>query len=213
MQIFVLHTRRRLHGSVLRVCVCIEKLCTWPSKSNKLVLLHSTDNKSDFILLCGLCLRMGVWECAWVCVRILIESKVSWQHFFFWVLWLVLIEMRGRFGQFSIRIERKVKRKMLNDCRKVFHFLILCSMCWQTFPGMQWKNSTSAALYRMTQFSHTICLSQLTQTGTYIQRRQKFFAKVIASFSPSLTPFHSALPLTAFSPFCSLLLFCFFFAF
>lgn len=202
MQIFVLHTRRRLHGSVLRVCVCIEKLCTWPSKSNKLVLLsiRQTTKVISFYCVGCACPRMGVWECAWVCVC----ADFNWKQsklttfLFFGVLWFVLIEMRGRFGQFSIRIERKVKRKMLNDCRKVFHsFSNLVQHVLANFSGYAMENlNFSCAPQNDSIFAYNLPVTIDTDgnTHTHTQWRQKFFAKVIASFSPSLAPFHSALP-------------------
>lgn len=215
MQIFVLHTRRRLHGSVLRVCVCIEKLCTWPSKSNKLVLLsiRQTTKAISFYCVGCACPRMGVWECAWVWVCADFNWKQSKLTTFLFcrVLWFVLIEMRGWFGQFSIRIERKVKRKMLNDCRKVFHsFSNLVQHVLANFSGYAMENlNFSCALqtqwlnFRIQFACHNWHRREHTQTHN---GGKSFSPKLL----PVLAPFHSLLPLSGFSPLSSLLLFCFF---
>lgn len=93
--------------------------------------------------------------------------------------------MRGRFGQFSIRIERKVKRKMLNDCRKVFHsFSNLVQHVLANFSGYAMENlNFSCAPQNDSIFAYNLPVTIDTDgnTHTHTQWRQKFFAKVIAS--------------------------------
>lgn len=156
---------------------------------------------------------MGVWECAWVCVC----ADFNWKQsklttfLFFGVLWFVLIEMRGRFGQFSIRIERKVKRKMLNDCRKVFHsFSNLVQHVLANFSGYAMENlNFSCALQNYSIFAYNLPVTIDTDgnTHTHTHNGGKSFSPKLL---PVLAPFHSPLPLSAFPALSSFLLFCFF---